>query len=650
MSDRDNPILNSPIIGCAYHRILLDDGGRPYDYEFLEFNRTFEKLTGLARDGALNRTVREVLPGIENGEFDWIAFYGEIALSGGEREFEQYSEPLGRWYRVHAYSTERLFFTTVFIDVTESKKEHEELEGFFTVNLDLLCIADVEGNFLKTNEAWSRILGYATKELNDRKFLDFVHPDDLPATLGAMSKLADGEEVLNFTNRYRSKDGSYRFIEWRSKPKGRYVYAAARDITDRKTAEQARLRLVEAATDLQSSTPGSFEYTGIVETALNLSGASYGALNLFDPDGRSFTTTAVAGIPDHITKATTMLGFPLAGRRWAHDPVREAVLGDNRTTVLESLGSLVSPGFVASFAERIAHAFDLGEIVVTRITTPDGILGDFTLLFSRGRQLKARDELEIYAGMVGVTLTRIRTEEQNARLVREKETLLKEVQHRIKNNMNVMTSLLSLQAHQVRGNRVVEDILNDVRSRFRSMQILYDRLYRTDMHDGGSLDDYLQVLVRQVVELFPAAARVRVTVESGRYACRTADADESKAPEPCLLDSKRLSTVGLIVNELVTNAMKYAFRDDVGADDLDIPTAHLTVTTVCREEIIEILVEDNGPGLPDSFDPANSSGFGVMMVQAMVGQLNGTVRYESSRARESHGTRVIVAFPRDARR
>ena len=238
MNNRDF-LRDSPIMGYAHHRIILDDAGKPFDYEFLEVNATFEKLTGLQSDKLIGRTVRQAIPGIEKGAFDWIAYYGEIALNGGEKEFEQYSEPLGKWYRVHVYSNEKLTFTTMFVDTTASKKQTEELEAFFSVNLDLLCIADMEGHFIKTNAAWSQVLGYATEELNKRKFLEFVHPDDMPATLDAMASLGKGDDVLQFANRYRRKDGSYRYIEWRSHRKGNLIYAAARDVTER--IEQERM-------------------------------------------------------------------------------------------------------------------------------------------------------------------------------------------------------------------------------------------------------------------------------------------------------------------------------------------------------------------------------------------------------------------------
>ena len=305
-----------------------------------------------------------------------------------------------------------------------------------------------------------------------------------------------------------------------------------------------------------------------------------------------------------------------------------------------SLGSLTSAGFSASLADRIAGAFDFGEVVITRILTTTGTLGDLTLLYTREQHLSNQDQLELFAGMVGVTLARLRTEEQNARLVQEKETLLKEVHHRIKNNMNTMTSLLSLQTHQVRGTRVAFEVLNDVRSRFRSMEILYDRLYRSDVFGSSSVTEYLQTLVRQVADLFPVAPQVTVTVDS---------VGEAASRERCVLDAKRLSIVGLIVNELVTNAMKYAFTQDQPGDAAGADRGNLAVTIACRDRSVEIRVQDDGPGLPEDFDPENPGGFGTTMVQAMVVQLEGTIRYESSHSPESHGTLVVLVFPEEMR-
>jgi PAS domain S-box-containing protein len=132
-------------------------------------------------------------------------------------------------------------------DITQRKRIEQELttktlelEQYFTTSLDLFCIADTNGYFRRLNPQWEKTLGYPLSEIEGAKFLDFVHPDDMQATLGSIEDLVNRREVVNFTNRYRHKDGSYRWIEWRSfpRPESKLIFAAARDITQRKNAEE----------------------------------------------------------------------------------------------------------------------------------------------------------------------------------------------------------------------------------------------------------------------------------------------------------------------------------------------------------------------------------------------------------------------------
>jgi PAS domain S-box-containing protein len=123
------------------------------------------------------------------------------------------------------------------------REKYDELEKFFSVALDLWCVADTDGYFIKLSKMWETTLGYPLDEMLGQRFLDFVHPDDLQATLEAIAILDAQNPILNFTNRYRCKDGSYRFIEWRSQPQGKLIYAAARDITERKHLEVDQTRL-----------------------------------------------------------------------------------------------------------------------------------------------------------------------------------------------------------------------------------------------------------------------------------------------------------------------------------------------------------------------------------------------------------------------
>jgi PAS domain S-box-containing protein len=114
------------------------------------------------------------------------------------------------------------------------QQKTDELDRFFHLNIDLLCIADEAGRFVRLGHAWETILGWPLDELEGKDYLNFVHPEDRAATLVAMATLREQKDVINFVNRYRCKDGSYRYIEWRTSPGGNgRVYAAARDVTER---------------------------------------------------------------------------------------------------------------------------------------------------------------------------------------------------------------------------------------------------------------------------------------------------------------------------------------------------------------------------------------------------------------------------------
>ncbi|HPN52747.1 MAG TPA: PAS domain S-box protein [Anaerolineaceae bacterium] len=140
------------------------------------------------------------------------------------------------------------------------RESEQQLENFFSVNLDLLCIANFQGYFIKLNRYWENILGFSIDELLATPYIHLIHPDDRESTLTEQSRLKEGIETLSFINRYICKDGSYRFFEWKAHPQGDYIYAAARDITERLQMEKAlenernllSLRVAERTAELQA--------------------------------------------------------------------------------------------------------------------------------------------------------------------------------------------------------------------------------------------------------------------------------------------------------------------------------------------------------------------------------------------------------------
>jgi PAS domain S-box-containing protein len=197
-------------------------------------------------------------------------------------------------------------------------------------------------------------------------------------------------------------------------------------------------------------------------------------------------------------------------------------------------------------------------------------------------------------------------------LLQEKELLLKETHHHVKNNMNVINGLLVLQAN-AQENKPCKNILLDAAGRVQSMMVLYDKLYRSENFRELSLQEFLKPLIAEIVGIFHPP--VKTTVELEDFA----------------LSATVLSPIGIIINELITNSMKHAFPD--------IKEGIIRVSAKRKGNKVSIIYQDNGIGLPESISFENSPTFGMQLVQLLVKQINGSFTIERKK-----GTKIIIEF------
>ncbi|WP_027389472.1 PAS domain S-box protein [Chrysiogenes arsenatis] len=210
---------------------------------------------------------------------------------------------------------------------------------------------------------------------------------------------------------------------------------------------------------------------------------------------------------------------------------------------------------------------------------------------------------------------RKQSEETLRQQVKEKEILLRETHHRIKNNIASIAALLSLQA-EATPNPEVALALNEAISRIKSMSNLYEKMLIADDYNNLYVGDYLENIVKSVIALFAGERMLDVNTQFGNF----------------MLNSKQLLPLGIIVNELLTNAMKYAF---VGHR-----TGKVEVVVTQTENRVTLTLSDNGVGLPEAFDATRNKGFGLVLVDILSQQIGG--RFSIIKA---EGTRCCLEFP-----
>lgn len=199
-------------------------------------------------------------------------------------------------------------------------------------------------------------------------------------------------------------------------------------------------------------------------------------------------------------------------------------------------------------------------------------------------------------------------------LLEEKELLLHEVHHRIKNNMASIESLFKMQSRNTNDERVKTAFIDAI-SRLRGMRVLYDKLYRTDNFRETKLKAFLPALVDEIVSLFPAKDNLSIHKEFADF----------------MIPIDLNFPICLIINELISNSMKYAFKED--------QNKVIKISAKLAGNSVRIEIQDNGIGLPADFDLQTVNGFGLKLVQLLTKQINGNFTYQNNK-----GTKWILEF------
>ena len=234
---REKELFVATITSIREAFMYIDDSGK-----VVLMNAMAEEYTGWTIQKAYGQRYQTVLQSIvfnsENldvdpiqqiiesgGQIESVTFEGVSYISNNEVSFRGHAAPV---------LSVRGELTGVVMAIRDISKEYElenEIENFLNINIDMLCVSDSEGKFIKVNNQFVSVLGYEKDELIGENLLDLVHEEDLESTLQAIKDVNEGSPIIGFINRYRCKDGSYKYIEWHSKMIGKNAYSSARDVT-----------------------------------------------------------------------------------------------------------------------------------------------------------------------------------------------------------------------------------------------------------------------------------------------------------------------------------------------------------------------------------------------------------------------------------
>ncbi|MDG6218508.1 MAG: histidine kinase dimerization/phosphoacceptor domain -containing protein [Candidatus Thermoplasmatota archaeon] len=212
---------------------------------------------------------------------------------------------------------------------------------------------------------------------------------------------------------------------------------------------------------------------------------------------------------------------------------------------------------------------------------------------------------------------RRKTEEELKESLNEKEILLKEIHHRVKNNLQIISSLIYLQTNKLKDKKIIET-LQEVNSRIRSMSLIHENIYKSNGFDSINFKEYVQTIVHELVSIYSKDTK-RINVK-----IMIKDAYLS-------IDTSIL--LGLILNELVTNALKHAFPDDQAGE--------LFIEARSDERSFIMTVRDNGVGLKNKIDVKNTKTLGLQLVNNLVRQLNGSFDFV-----QNEWTEFTIRFPK----
>ena len=222
-------IIDEMINAFALHRIKLNEKGEPFDYEYIEINRSFESFTGLKRADVIGKSYKELVPKSDTETTDWIGIFGKVAITRVPVTFESHTKAFDKWVLVNVYSPKKYYFITVFQDISEIKRSEEQLrksEKLFRLategSNDMIWDIDLINRKYFVSDRCYDLFGYKKVDIEFENIIekleDFIHPEDIEMAKELFIEHLEGNTPLYSCEfRIKCKNGNYKWCFCRGK-------------------------------------------------------------------------------------------------------------------------------------------------------------------------------------------------------------------------------------------------------------------------------------------------------------------------------------------------------------------------------------------------------------------------------------------------
>lgn len=448
----------------------------------------------------------------------------------------------------------------------------ERLAAIVDSSEDAILSKTMDGNITSWNRGAEKLYGYTAEEVIGRHVSLLVpldQPDEIPRI---MNTLSHGEVIGHYETLRRKKDGTIIDVSLTISP--------VRDITGVIIGASAVARDITQEKKLRME--------------------------------RAFLASIIDGSEDAIL-SKDLNGIILSWNRGA-----ERMYGYLQKEIIgKPVSVLTAPGNMNEIPE-ILKRVQLGEQIdpyETKRIRKDGSEIDVSLMISPIKDIHGKI---VAASAIARDITQKKQSEAIIQAqLREKDVLIQEVFHRVKNNLQLVSSLLHLRSRQIKdvdGLAAFQDSI----ARIQAMALVHEKIYQSDNVAQIELGDYLRSLIEPMIESYFKDSKVECSVSG----------------DQCNFDLNQAVPLGMIMNELITNCLKYAFSRT--------SQAKITVEIKQGEGCVIVSIADNGVGLPSHVDFSTSSTFGFRIVRLLAAQINATIEVH-----RNHGSRFEISVPVD---